>query len=384
MNEIIEKIEIKIWNSVIEETKIGILQGLSGVALFYNYLYEVYAKEDYHNKLLIIIEKINKIVEEDYTPTTFCSGIAGYGFLLLRLKNNSLEIDDEYFESIDLILLEDFDEMCAENKYDFLHGAMGIAMYYIERYKINKSTKIIEILDKFSGDLITKIETNFEELLISKTSIDDGNCYYFGLAHGVASYLNFLTYLASNFKELKQDISKSLRVCLTFLDLYKNKDLSPKHYYPNLYLFNSNSATKARLAWCQGDSGISNSFYNSGMFLNDESLKNAAIEIMNNTKKLQFEETGVEDFAICHGSIGVLIQYHLASIKYNVDYSKQIELWFDVVREQTDDFNQFFIYEQNELIEEINVLDGLAGLGLSILTLDKKISLEWLEILNLH
>lgn len=41
MQDIILKIEANIWESVPNENRIGFLTGLSGDALFYNYLYKL-------------------------------------------------------------------------------------------------------------------------------------------------------------------------------------------------------------------------------------------------------------------------------------------------------------------------------------------------------
>lgn len=384
MQDIILKIEKNIWSSVTDEVKIGILDGLSGVALFYNYLHEVYGGQEFLDKLLEVIEKINSIIETEYTKSSLCSGIAGYGIMLLRLEKNAIEIDESYFENIDSILLEDFEEQSAKNDYDFMHGSMGIAMYFIERNKLKKNTSIQKTLNIFSKNLITKIVAKFDDVLKSETALDNGSCYYFGLAHGVAGYINFLAYLELNFKELEEDITDALRVCIAFLEPYKKIDLTSKQYYPNLYLFNSDSTVKARLAWCQGDLGISNSFYNAGLFLNDNDLKKEAIKIFNNTKELLPNETGINDYGICHGTIGILLQYHLAAIKFDIDNSEEINKWFKIIEEQTNNYESFWVFNQGEYIKEINILDGLVGFGLSMLTLEKKIDTKWMEILNLY
>jgi lantibiotic biosynthesis protein len=385
MQDILFKIEKNVWEGIPNENRIGLLNGLSGVALFYNYLYEVYRDDDFQNKLLIVVEKINTLLEEVASISSLCSGVAGYGLVLLKLKNTNIEIDEDYFENIDNLLLEDFEEMCINNNYDFLHGGMGIAMYFIERYKSNNGKALALILNNFSNDLINKIDTNFKDVLIENT-FDRGNFYSFGLAHGVPSYLNFLIYLKKNFKGLKENIDKSIKICIDFLQAYKKFDSRTKQHYPNVFLIENNIEIGSRLSWCQGDLGVSNSLYNAGVYLNDEALISEAVELMNNTRIISFDESGVNDFGICHGSVGILVQYYLAGYKFNLDFSEDMDKWMKKVVQQTSNFNDFMAYDNQEdkYNNEINILEGAAGLGLVMLTKEKKIDIQWLEILNLH
>ena len=383
MHSTLSKIEKIISESINNEDKIGILNGLSGVVLFYDYLYLLYPREEFKDKLLTITDKINTILSEEYTSSTLCAGLAGFGLVLLRMKNNFIQINQEYFESIDSILLEELEIESSKSNYDFLHGSMGIALYFIERYKTNKSNQIIEILNKFSKDLIDKINLNFKAVLIMPV-FESSHCYYLGMAHGAAGYLNFLIYLELHFKELKYDIKAPLNACIAVLKEYKNKSVNSKQYYPNLILLEENKVIDPIVAWCQGDLGISNALYNSGIYLKDVNLVNEAVELIANINNITLEESGIKDYAMCHGSMGVLIQYHLASIKSSLDYSTEISKWNHILKEQTKNFNEFLAYNSGTYSNEISLLDGLVGLGLGILTLEKQIDTSWLEIFNLH
>jgi hypothetical protein len=47
MQEIVFEIEKQVWKTVPNENRIGVLNGLSGIALFYNSLVEIYNSEEY-------------------------------------------------------------------------------------------------------------------------------------------------------------------------------------------------------------------------------------------------------------------------------------------------------------------------------------------------
>jgi hypothetical protein len=384
MEDIVLKIEKSIWNSYNNENRIGLYSGLSGIIMFYDYICEIYPLEEYENKLLVIIEKANELIENQESMTSLCHGMAGYGLILLRLKNKNIEISEEYFENIDTYLLNDFDSLCTCNEYDFMHGAMGIAMYFIERYKLgNNEDHVASVLNVFGEKLIFKINTDFKKVLI-KSDETKSDYYTFGMAHGVAGYLNFLVYFKKHFESL--DITASLKICVDFLTFYKNFDVKSKQHYPNVFMLDSQKNLSSRLSWCQGDLGISNAFYNTGVYLEDKDLINEAVILMNHSAALSLEDSGVKDFGICHGSAGVLIQFYLASKKYNIDYSKEIKYWLDALEKQTNNFEKFLSYDKNsnQYDAETNMLFGSAGLGLVLLTIENRIDSKWLEIFNLY
>jgi lantibiotic biosynthesis protein len=385
MIEIISKIEEKIFNSIINENRIGLLDGLSGIALFYSYLNQAFENEDYQEKLLVLIDKTNNLISDKINKSSLCSGLSGYGWMLLKLKSKDIEIDEEYFKNIDTILLDDFKDLSHKNNYDFLHGSMGITLYFIERNKSNRNDFLNTLLNDFSKDLINKISSNLKDVITKDSALNQGKIYYFGIAHGISGIINFLTYLAENFKELKFDIKDSLKICIDFLKDYKKYDFVSKQFYPNVFLLNTKTTASCRLGWCQGDLGIANSLYNAGLFLNDNSLQKEAIELVEYTKNISFEESMAKDIGICHGSVGILIQYFLASVKFKIDYSDKIEYWYTKVKEQTNNFEDFLAHKgDGNYYDDVSILNGASGLGLVLMTIENKISMDWLDCINLH
>ncbi|MFW0739758.1 lanthionine synthetase LanC family protein [Flavobacterium sp. T12S277] len=385
MQDSILKIEKNIWQSFETEKRIGLLTGLSGIALFYSKMYTIYKLEDYLIKLTKVVEKVNEIIENEPSSSTLCSGLAGFGLALLHLEDHLIEIDTEYFEVIDSILLDDFRSFNQSNNYDFLHGSMGIAMYFIERCKYTKNENLISELNQFAEDLVNKISTDLKEVLTTETALDNDDkfCIYFGLAHGVAGYLNFLIYLERNFAELKSDIDTSLKIGIAFLQSYKNYNDNSKQYYPNLLLLESGSIINSRLSWCQGDFGISNALFNCGAYLEEDHLIKESEKLIQAARAISLEESLVSDFGLCHGSTGIALQYYLASKKLNIDCSEEIEKWLNIIHEQTSDYETFSSYEKGRYKSESNLLEGTVGLALTLFTLENKIDSKWLELINL-
>lgn len=386
MDDLIFKIENKIWNSFKDENRIGLLTGLSGTGLFYNYLYKVYKREEYADKLLSIVEKINTSLESEFNIASICSGTAGYGLLLLELDCALIDLDEAYLLDIDDVLLEELHMHAEINNYDFMHGAMGIAMYFVERSKKEVDYKNFSALNTFFTDLVGKIESDFESVLESEAALDteDRFSYYFGIAHGVAGYINFLIYYKENVVESKADIDKSLDICIEFLHKFKSYSEYSKQFYPNLLLIKSNTILDSRLSWCQGDLGIANALYNASVALDRNDLRVEAEALINNCRDIYLEDSLVRDFGICHGSTGILMQYFMAEKKIGSDLSVPKNKWLDIIENQTNGFETFLSFNDNQFNVESNLLEGMSGLGIVLLSLEEKIDLKWLRYLNLH
>ncbi|MBE8727865.1 lanthionine synthetase LanC family protein [Flavobacterium hungaricum] len=384
MDLIISNIEPHIWKSTASEKRIGALDGLSGIALFYHYLIQIEPREEYQNKLFSIIDQISDLISEEVYNSSLCSGMAGYGWVLSKIKNQNIEIEDEYFEALDDILEEALREETEKNYYDFLHGALGIALYFIERYKDKKEEKTKRILLEFSNTLIDKINHNPESIFLSNSENPNQKCIYFGLAHGLAGTLNFLIFLEKIIHQENQTAAPSIIKIIDFMNLYKIYDEESQQFYPSQVLTNDSSIAKARLGWCQGDLGIANAILNSGIFLNDEKLKKYADVLLKTTTKINVKQSLVNDFALCHGSSGIILQYFIAAKKTNQSFQEITSIWFENLKQQTENYTEFKSFFIDKYINETNILNGSAGLALTLLTLENQISPDWTECLNLY
>ena len=71
VNKNIITIESQIWKDFKNEERIGFLSGLSGIAYFYDTIFDLYKKPEYEIKLIEVIEKINTLVSENNQIETF-------------------------------------------------------------------------------------------------------------------------------------------------------------------------------------------------------------------------------------------------------------------------------------------------------------------------
>ena len=124
------------------DDNLGVLAGISGVALFQFY-YSKHTNNDYHADIgaEIITHCIEKI-NTGFSHPSFCNGIAGLAWVIQHLrKEGFIELNsDDLLSQFDDFLYKKMIIDFRENKYDFLHGALGYAFYFFKRFKWKRRT----------------------------------------------------------------------------------------------------------------------------------------------------------------------------------------------------------------------------------------------------
>lgn len=108
----------------------NLLGDKSGVALFLFYTYNLTERDEYNNKAYDLLEDVIQIQEaHEIIPTS----VSKYGWLMYHLnKLNFIEANvDEYFENINQELFKFMQSSLQKDNYDFLHGSLGIALYFL-------------------------------------------------------------------------------------------------------------------------------------------------------------------------------------------------------------------------------------------------------------
>jgi lantibiotic modifying enzyme len=281
---------------------------------------------------------------------------------------------------IDEILLEFLKLQSDDYDYDFLHGSLGIGLYFVERHSITNNDYTKKIITEFYTNLLRNIQNNFENV-ISQKEIDGANSLYFGLAHGIAGILNSI-YSSNRYIDFNQDLLK--KSILKLLDVLVKNELNNEFFkYPNYYDLDNNLIIKSRLAWCQGDLGIGNSLMNSGLLLEDNDLYFKGQKIISRTFDLDINRCGINDVGICHGISGVLLQKWLYYEKSNIANKSSTTIWREYLKKQTKNYSDFKAFHKGKYVDEINLLEGATGIALTKLTIENKINKNWISCLNL-
>ncbi|WP_422860341.1 lanthionine synthetase C family protein [Flagellimonas sp. S174] len=381
LEEKLETISAEIQNGYRQEESLGILTGVSGMALFQFY-YAKYKGDDSIADLGVdmvsyCIEKIN----EGFSYPTYCAGIAGLGWAIQHLSNhNFIDIEcDDLLMNFDEYLFDKMRFDLSNNNIDFLHGAIGYGFYFVKRYKGTKREELrlryehyLSVLVKNLDKLAVKDgeEYKWESVIDSKTGAKG---YNLSLSHGMSSILNFLSRL--NEIGSLQDITKPILTgCLRYTLKHEGTGQNGVSLFPDSINPERPNEYSSRLAWCYGDLGIGVSLLNAGNSLDDDLLVEHSLEIgvFSTSRKLP-EQTRVVDAGICHGSFGnaqIFRKFFLHS--ENGQFKKSIDFWIkDGIKKACYTDGHAGYKQWNGVVQEwkaeLSLLEGVAGIGLAII-----------------
>lgn len=381
LNSTLRNIYNSLNNKVNENNDIGILTGTSGIALFYFKYSEYINSSESFDKGIELIEKNIDLINHGYSMPTYCTGLAGYGWLMNFLKEQQyIDVDNsDLFDKTDELLYEKMIADIKDNNYDFLHGSIGYALHFLQQFEnsisIDKKNKykeyILEFLYylkhysvKFSNGIKWKSYTNQQK--------EDFE-YNISLSHGISSIINFLSrlYPYSCFKNETKDM---LQNAVSFVVSYKGKDKKSISLFPNKINSKGDVSWNSRLAWCYGDLGVALSLWNYSKVMNDVTLQKEVIDIVKfSAKRRSRESTLVFDSTICHGAFGnAQIFNHFYNETEIPEFLETANFWINdgmsrVVNSK--DYAGFRKWEPpNKWAGDLSLLEGISGIGLSILS----------------
>ncbi len=377
-----------------QENHHGVLSGMSGISLFQFYYARLTEKEEPAD---IGVNTISKTIEEinnGYAFPTFCKGIAGAGWVL-ELLNEEEFIDinnDELLSDLDEYLFASMKENADNGHYDFLHGAIGYGYYFLKRYENTRSADLKSRYKEYISYLIAALK---------KSSITDETGTYWkttlnqeeglvgvnlSLSHGLSSIINFLSrvYIHNDFK---QEVQNLLESTVTYILSHKSEDRSTTSKFPSWIYEGMDKKPKARLAWCYGDLGVGVSLWKAGKAMANSEYREEAIEIIKYAaQRKDIVEAGVKDAGFCHGSCGIasIFNYMYKETQEPV-FKDTADFWInEVLKMDTHEGNAGYVQWQGNLEnwkEETNLLEGIAGIGLTMISFLANFDTKWDECL---
>jgi len=374
--------------------ELGLLSGIGGQILTCSELFlHQKISQDWFTQLHQILEE--KLFDDDFLAT-HCSGLAGIGWLYEYLSQRKITDYDTN------LLLEEFDSylekilvnFLRQGNYDFLHGGVGVALYFTKR--VAKKQELVLVLNRFLDDL-EKISTLQEDGAIKWESFLGSNVpelgYNLSMSHGMSSIIAILSkmyYIEGIDKEKAEMLLRGVVQYFLAQEIDKERYGS---YFTNFALESVSVIYKSRLAWCYGDLGIASALYQAGKVLKEESWVNKALEILlfAATQRRDLQDNAVRDAGLCHGTAGVGHIFYRAWWNTKLPQFKDAaDYWF----EQTLKMATFedglagckaFRLEDGKpaWASEYGLLEGIAGIGLALLTYYYEMEPAWDECLLL-
>ena len=387
MKNLVDKINIlsnyfeEDFKSHISQNSIGLLTGFAGSIFAQACVFELTQKKENRDNVVKSVDHIiEKIINSEEIETVYSIGLSGLARLLNMLRpilDNDQEIE-EILNEIDEVLEEDMDRLISQENFDIIHGAIGVAIYLIERGKNDKVKQLILSLDQSKLEIDNEIKWSRFDPYNHNTNI-----YDFGFAHGMSSFLFFLVKCHQG--GLCRDESKNL-----IYQLIKTYDNNQSDFSQNEFFFpavikcedyKNKEIIKTRLAWCYGDLTILNTLLLVSIEFNDKDLYQKVVDklLLTSTRKV-FGQTFVQDAGFCHGSAGLSSIYlNIFDLTKNDVFKETAEFWLNESIKYSNDKEAICGYSFNlggtTYGSNISLLSGVAGVLVSyIAALNPKVN----------
>lgn len=356
------------------EIRSSLFTGDSGIALFLFYCSKYF--NDYvlaklaMDYLSIAVKAID--INKTYSYS-FCEGISGITWCIDHLiKNNFIECEnEEILNAFDNFLCQRTLIALKSGNNDFLHGAIGSAVYLLNRIHntdVNETLKKIVILLKdemcFDGE-------NFFWKYFFGSKSDSKTCNIC-LSHGMAGTGLFLV-KACNLGINRTLILEILSKVNSFLLSQENSAKVRNSMFPSFSLkhgLEGSWGLNSRLGWCYGDLGLGLFFWHYSKLIKSIELENKAIEIfLFSANRIDLKINSVFDGGICHGTAGISLFFrrifYLTKIE---EFNKASEYWLMNTLLMSKYEDGLAGFKANDKNIEYGFLEGISGIGLVFLS----------------
>lgn len=378
-------IEIKDALQQHHEEHLSLMSGISGSILYWGYMYKYYKKREYLNACYTKIEQAMNLLNQ-IPYSTFASGHIGLLWALCHLyKQDLVDVESDFFNAFDKIALEYAMHEFANKNYDYLHGALGAALYFLERMPDKNAQKSLnKMLDALlSISVEEKGGITWREYYLSvKEQNDEQIIYNLGTAHGVPGIISILA-MFSEAGIKKSVTNKALRQAIEWMLDNKN-DSSKKTVFPYAIVKHEKNNGESRLAWCYGDLGASYCLFKAGESTGNETWKREAITIgLKAAKRRDPLDNKNLDAAICHGTAGIayiFFKYYMYTgikeFKEASSFWQQQTLLLAKYKNAPGGYKKFDGLG-NKMVKDFGLLEGAAGIGLVFSAIRKKRDFNW-------
>lgn len=368
------------------DPNINLMGGKAGEALFWAY-YSLYS-DSLKPQLAIssLVPEIFRGINQGNNSPSFASGLAGIGWSIEHLKQNGfIDIDtDSVIGNFDDCLNPHMRRFLQNGNYDYLHGALGIGLYYSMRTSNSKTkfyiTQLVDELEKLGNKTFDTIawESNL-------SLVNAGIGYNLGLSHGIASVISIL----SRFFVLgisSDKIAYLVKAAVNYLLQNKQDPNIYKYTFPGwISKSESNKSSFGRLSWCYNDLGISLALWQAGQIFDNSLWKQEAIAILLKTTIIKvWDDAGICDAGLCHGTTGIAHIYNRA-FKYTgiEDFKESAIYWFEQsLKIATYDdglagYKAFRSSQNGGMENNYGLLEGISGIGLAMISAVSEIQPAW-------
>ncbi len=366
---------------------IGSMGGKTGIALFFFYYANLTMEEKYVDFAHQLISEIFEEVNNDYTIHTWAGGLSGVGWMMEHLvQNEFVEADtDEILEALDPFLHKAMIYDIEKGNYDFLHGAVGTGTYFLSRLAKKESAdylkELVDHLDKLKHEPKDIKGAIAWESVLDHEKGDKG--YNLSLSHGISAIIAFLGKVLEK-GIYTEKVSPLLNGAVAFL---LGNALDTNEFSSNFpsWIGEGYPTGPSRMAWCYGDLGIGVALLQAARSAGNKEWEKKAVDtLLHSTGRKDVKENSVIDAGLCHGAAGIghiyNRMYHYTgheTFKESALYWLEQTLKMAVYDDGYAGYKAWHTEKYGGWVAEAGLLEGVAGIGLMLISMISDIEPGW-------
>jgi len=363
----------------------GLFGGTLGLILYYYQYAEITddpkARQKADDLLADLFDRVNNSAPR-FVGHTLSAGTTGFAYVSQYLnKRGIIDIDfKREFEGLDNQLFDYALTDIDQEKIDYMHGAMGIFLYFISGdLTFERIRKINCLFEKLADKAVyTKDGAHFVNLGLERLTIQHRDL---SLAHGLSGILLLLLKAYPYLHDIataRKIIEEGIRFILTYELPIRFPD-SEFSMFPCSFRVDTIEIDRFnRLAWCYGDLNIVLLLYRAASVLENVDFKILADSIGTKTVlRRDYVSTMVNDTHFCHGSSGLTLFYDTLYKESGLSiYANASEYWHDKTLELSTIELASGRYSNNP----VSLLEGWAGVGLVLAGREQQYYAPWREL----
>ena len=386
----IHEIAGSVGNCVPDET--GMMGGKAGLACFYAYYADWSGNRVFDSLAVELIEQALNPAAGHFPAWSFSNGVSGIAWMIHHLSSDGLSRWDasSIFDDLDPSLYKQMMLEIRSGHYDYLHGALGIALYFL-RQAGNKKYRcyLEELVDELDQVSEQEVDGSVKWLsLLNPETKDTG--YNLSLSHGIASIIMVLSKIyAAGIAQEKTELL--IRNSIKYLEKQKINNSGYSSVFPSWATQNHYAVEQSRLAWCYGDLGIGMALLEAGHLFPASTYKSDGMQVLlQSVLRRDPAENSVLDAGICHGASGIALIYNVLHQKTGMRTFRDVALyWLDVClnmayhKDGIAGYKAWYGSENGGWMAIPGLLDGSSGIGLALLSFISEREPSWLRALLL-
>ncbi|RYU82783.1 lanthionine synthetase C family protein [Hymenobacter persicinus] len=369
-----------------------LIQGNAGIGLFFAYLYQYRPREEYLEACATQLEQaIEAVSTSDQTPF-LATGFLGLGWVVAHLIRQGV-LDEEAEEVLDAIrpaIVTAATTGPISTTYDLLYGFLGASVFFSEHADADYGAPQRAILAQLRRQALPVAAGT----AWTNSSDPTDRSFNLGLAHGIPSVVVVLLQLRKQGYDPAQ-CELLIRGAIRFV-LAQEKATGHSLFATSVE--GAKPLATSRLAWCHGDLGVALMLLLAGTELQDPDLRHKGLEVARHAAGRPLASSGVSvtegpggvDVGFCHGTAGIALLFlRLHQLTGDELLGQTARYWLELtltnltprLQELSAAFwIKEFDGESPDLEQRYGVLEGIAGVGLTLLAFANPEKADWTRL----